>query len=89
MTKLTATRLRGLVLVNRMLGDVVFAAEITHRGQAVKASLDSRRALRALLKAEVERGPDFVRLANALTALYPVGSEEKRLLEAMLLAVPK
>ncbi len=32
---------------------------------------------------------DFVRLANALVALYPAGSEEKRLLEAMLLAVPK
>jgi hypothetical protein len=46
-------------------------------------------ALRSLLKAEVERGPDFVRLANALTALYPPGSEEKRLLEAMLLAAPK
>src|SRR5215813_13662919 len=46
-------------------------------------------ALHALLKAEVERGPDFVRLANALAALYPAGSEEKRSLEAMLLAAPK
>ncbi len=46
-------------------------------------------ALRALLKAEQERGPDFLRLANALSALYPKGSEEKRLLDAMLLAVPK
>lgn len=46
-------------------------------------------ALRALLKAEQERGPDFLRLANALSALYPRGSEEKRLLDAMLLAVPK
>ena len=46
-------------------------------------------ALRALLKAEQERGPDFLRLANALTALYPKGSEEKRLLDAMLLAVPR
>jgi hypothetical protein len=45
--------------------------------------------LRALIKAETERGPDFLRLANALSALYPKGSEEKRLLEAMLLAVPK
>jgi len=45
-------------------------------------------ALRALLKAEQERGPDFLRLANALSALYPKGSEEKRLLDAMLLAVP-
>jgi len=46
-------------------------------------------ALRALLKAEHERGPDFMRLANALSALYPKGSEEKRLLDAMLLAVPR
>jgi len=46
-------------------------------------------ALRALLKAEQERGQGFLRLANALSALYPAGSEEKRLLEAMLLAVPK
>jgi putative DNA methylase len=46
-------------------------------------------ALRALLKAEVERGPDFLRLANALSALYPKTSEEKRLLDAMLLAIPR
>lgn len=46
-------------------------------------------ALRALLEAEVERGPDFLRLANALSALYPRDSEEKRLLDAMLLAVPR
>ena len=46
-------------------------------------------ALRALLKAEQERGPDFLRLANALSALYPKTSEEKRLLDAMLLAVPR
>jgi hypothetical protein len=46
-------------------------------------------ALRALLVAEQERGPDFLRLANALSALYPRGSEEKRLLDAMLLAVPR
>jgi putative DNA methylase len=46
-------------------------------------------ALRALLKAEQERGPDFLRLANSLSALYPKGSEEKRLMDAMLLAVPR
>jgi adenine-specific DNA methylase len=46
-------------------------------------------ALRALLKAEQQRSPDFLRLANALSALYPKGSEEKRLLDAMLLAVPR
>ena len=46
-------------------------------------------ALRNLLKAEKDRGPDFLRLANALSALYPRESEEKRLLDAMLLAVPR
>ena len=46
-------------------------------------------ALRNLLRAEQERGPDFLRLANALSALYPRGSEEKRLLDGMLLAAPK
>lgn len=46
-------------------------------------------ALRMLLKAEQDRGPDFLRLANALSALYPKSSEEKRLLDAMLLAVPR
>ena len=46
-------------------------------------------ALRALVNAEQDRGPEFLRLANALSALYPRGSQEKRLLDAMLLAVPK
>jgi len=40
-------------------------------------------------KFEQGRGPDFLCLANALSALYPIGSEEKRLLDAMLLAVPR
>ena len=46
-------------------------------------------ALRGLLRAEQERGPEFLRLANALSALYPRESEEKRLLDATLLAVPR
>ncbi len=46
-------------------------------------------ALRALLKSEQDRGPDFLRLANAFSALYPKGSEEKRLIDAMLLTVPR
>lgn len=46
-------------------------------------------ALRSLLKSETERTPDFLRLANALSALYPKESEEKRLLDAMLLAAPR
>lgn len=62
--------------------DRVHAAMLLQRsGQA--------NALRNLLKAEQELGPDFLRLANALSALYPRESEEKRLLDAMLLAVPR
>lgn len=44
-------------------------------------------ALGSLIQAEKERGPQFLRLANALSALYPRGSEEKRLLDAMLVAI--
>lgn len=46
-------------------------------------------ALHVLLKSEQDRGPDFLRLSNAFSALYPKGSEEKRLIDAMLLAVPR
>ena len=46
-------------------------------------------ALRELLFYEKTYQPDFLRLANALSALYPSRSEEKRLLDAMLLAVPR
>ena len=56
-----------------------------HAAMLLQASGRSQ-ALRALLRAEQERGPDFLRLANALSALYPRGSDEKRLLDAMLLA---
>jgi len=41
------------------------------------------------METEVKRGPDFLRLANALSALYPKNSEEKRLLDAMLMAMPR
>ena len=62
--------------------DRVHAAMLLQRGGRTNA-------LRALLKAEQERGTDFLRLANSLSALYPKDSEEKRLLDAMLLAVPR
>lgn len=55
---------------------------LLHRG-------GSTTALRVLVKVERERGPNFLRLSNALSALYPRGSEEKRLLDAMLLGVPR
>ena len=57
-----------------------------HAAMLLQASGRSN-ALREMIRGEQERGPDFVRLANALSALYPRGSEEKRLLDAMLLGV--
>ena len=59
-----------------------------HAAMLLQASGQAN-ALRKLLSAEQDRGPDFLRLANALSALYPKGCEEKRLLDAMLLAVPR
>jgi hypothetical protein len=47
-----------------------------HAAMLLQASGQTN-ALRALLKAEQDRGPDFLRLANALSALYPKNSEEK------------
>ena len=59
-----------------------------HAAMLLQASGRSQ-ALRNLLRAEQERSPDFLRLTNALTALYPPVSEEKRLLDAMLLAATR
>ena len=67
--------------------DEVTTLDRVHAAMLLQAGGQTN-ALRALVKSEVERGPDFLRLANALSALYPKGSEEKRLLDAMLLAVP-
>lgn len=50
-------------------------------------AIGSANALGALIQAD--RGPDLLRLANAVSALYPKQGEEKRLLDAMLLAVPR
>lgn len=89
------TRRRGAVPVNDELSGKGHATAVgtttldrVHAAMLLQASGQSS-ALRALLKAEQERSPDFLRLANALTALYPKASEEKRLLDAMLLAVPR
>jgi hypothetical protein len=59
-----------------------------HAAMLLQSSGQSN-GLRAMLKEEQQRGPDFLRLANSLSALYPKESEEKRLLDAMLLAVPR
>ncbi len=40
------SRTTGIAIVNDASGEVVFAAELTHRGQAIKSALDDRRAIR-------------------------------------------
>jgi len=68
------------------------AGIITMSGEPVDILLSSNgrtNALCALLKFEQDRGPDFLRLAKALSALYAKDSEEKRLLDAMLLAMTR
>jgi len=59
-----------------------------HSGMVLQAGGNAG-ALRSLIDEERQRGPGFLRLANALSALYPGGSQEKRVLDAMLLAVPR
>lgn len=83
-------RRRGPATVTADLDTPLSATTLdrVHAAMLLQASGRSQ-ALRALLRAEQERGPDFLRLANALSALYPRGSDEKRLLDAMLLAAPR
>ena len=58
-----------------------------HAAMLLRASGHAN-ALPTLIGAKQDRGPEFLQLANALSALYPHGSQEKQLLDAMLLAVP-
>lgn len=41
-----ASKTTGIAVVNDATGEVVFAVELTHRGQTIKASLDARRSIR-------------------------------------------
>ena len=45
----------GIAIVNEGSGEVVFAAELSHRGQAIKKSLDDRRAVRRSRRARQTR----------------------------------
>jgi len=90
-----AVRVRGRRVTGAAVGDDALqsrrGATTLDRVHAAMLLQSSGRAnaLRALLAAEQARGPDFLRLANSLSALYPRESEEKRLLDAMLLVAPK
>lgn len=83
-------RRRGIGVTDEQLSTRREATTLdrVHAAMLLQAS-GRTNALRALLKAEQERGPEFIRLANALSALYHKDSEEKRLLDAMLLAMPR
>lgn len=70
-------------------GKVVYEAARTLPTNTLLRAGGPTNALRVLVKAEQERGPDFLWLANTLSALYPQGYDEKRLLDAILLAMPR
>ena len=82
---------RGRINISAESLETKYEATTLDRVHAAMLLQSSGRAnaLRSLLKSEQDRGPEFLRLANALSALYPKGSEEKRLIDAMLLAVPR
>lgn len=83
------TRHRGATSDRRDLGyDHATTLDRVHAAMLLQGGGNAN-ALRILIDAEINRGPDFLRLANALSALYPRSSDEKRLLDAMLLAVPR
>ena len=91
----SSPRIRGRRRDRRHGDDIEFNTEQqattldkVHAAMLLQASGETN-GLRSLIKTEQDRGPDFLRLSNALSALYPASSEEKRLLDAMLLAVPR
>jgi putative DNA methylase len=83
-----ATSLSPVKMTARMAAPQATTLDRVHAAMLLQAGGQAN-ALRALIKAEQDRSPDFLRLANALSALYPKFSEEKRLLDAMLLAVSR
>jgi adenine-specific DNA methylase len=92
-TKVAKIKPKGRKKAAAAGGSAAYTGQVTTLDRVHAAMLFQRQgqtnALRSLLAAEIERGPDFVRLANALSALYPRDSDEKRLLDAMLLALPR
>jgi putative DNA methylase len=78
----------GVAVAEAPTVQTVTTLDRVHAAMLLQASGQAN-GLRAMLKEEQQRGPDFLRLANALSALYPKDSEEKRLLDAMLLAAPR
>ncbi|MEW6669801.1 MAG: hypothetical protein AB1512_31715 [Thermodesulfobacteriota bacterium] len=89
-------RIRSLAQAAELTTDAaVTTLDRVHAAMLLQAG-GMTNALRVLMKAEKEKGPGFLRLANALSALLKpleassaLAKEEKRLIDAMLLAMPK
>lgn len=69
----------GIAIVNDASGEVVFAAELSHRGQNIKESLDSRRALRRARRARKTRyrKPRFQNRNNKKRGWLPPSLESR------------
>lgn len=59
----------GIAIINQQTGEIVFAAELHHRGQAIKGRLDARRAIRRQRRQRKTR----YRKARFLNRLRPKG----------------
>jgi len=69
-------RTSGLAVVNDATGEVVWAAELTHRGPAIKRRMDTRRSLRRSRRSRRTRYRQ-ARCAPRHAAMYPpkIGEE--------------
>lgn len=70
----------GLAIVNDASGEVVFAAEITHRGQAIRDRLEKRRAIRRSRRQRKTRyrKPRFNNRKNKSKGWPPPSLESRR-----------
>jgi len=71
---------------NENKSTIVTTLDRVHAAMLLQANGQTN-ALRALTTSESDKGQEFIRLANALSALYPKDSEEKRLIDAMLVGI--
>jgi 5-methylcytosine-specific restriction endonuclease McrA len=73
------SRTTGIALLNDVSGEVVWAAELAHRGQEIKKALDSRRAIRHHRRARHTRyrQPRFANRRNQKQGWLPPSLESR------------
>jgi hypothetical protein len=73
------SKVTGIAIVNDATGEVVFAAELTHRGQKIKAALDDRRAVRRSRRQRKTRyrQPRFTNRKNKKRGWLPPSLESR------------